>query len=192
MVRPAVDIARITVAERLQLLQELWASLASRPEAVPLADAQLALVAERRAEHGRDPEDAVSWEMVRAEALADQDADEQPGVPGRRGPGAPGMRRRRLAFRAGALAKVREARRHYEEPLPGLERRLVGDVDATLRYVVGPPEMFPSVEGAGRARRALLGRFSYSLVSDVDPEAIVVLTCVHHRPQPSGWQAPRR
>ena len=59
MVRPAVDVAQLaqlTVDERLD---------------------QLALVAERRAEHARDPEDAIPWEVVRAELEADQLADER-------------------------------------------------------------------------------------------------------------------
>jgi putative addiction module component (TIGR02574 family) len=77
MVRPAFDIALLTVAERLELIEELWASLAARPELLPLTPEQLALVAERRAEHERDPESAVPWEVVRAELFADQEADER-------------------------------------------------------------------------------------------------------------------
>jgi putative addiction module component (TIGR02574 family) len=85
MVRPAFDITQLTVAERLQLIEELWASLASRPEAVPLTEAQLALVSERRAEHARAPEGAIPWETVRAELLADQEADERAGAGKRQG-----------------------------------------------------------------------------------------------------------
>ena len=85
MVRPAFDIAQLTVAERLQLIEELWASLATRPDAVPLTEAQLALVADRRAEHTRDPGGALLWAAVRSELLADQDADERAVVPGRQG-----------------------------------------------------------------------------------------------------------
>jgi putative addiction module component (TIGR02574 family) len=77
MVRPAFDIAQLTVAERLALIEELWASLAARPELLPLTPEQLALVAERRAEHERDPEGAIPWEVVRAELFADQEADER-------------------------------------------------------------------------------------------------------------------
>jgi len=77
MVRPAFDIAQLTVAERLELIEELWASLAARPELLPLTPEQLALVAERRAEHERDPERAIPWAVVRAELSADQEADER-------------------------------------------------------------------------------------------------------------------
>lgn len=80
MVRPAFDLAQLaqmTVAERLELLDALWASLARQPEVLPLTPAQLALVVERRAEHARDPEGAVPWDVVRADLEADQVADER-------------------------------------------------------------------------------------------------------------------
>ena len=102
------------------------------------------------------------------------------------------MSRRRLAFRPGARAELREARRHYEEQLAGLGRRFIADVETALDYVAEQPAMFPAIEGAGGARRVLLRRFPYSLVYDVEPEAIIVLACVHHRQHPSVWQAPRR
>ena len=85
MVRPAFDITQLTVAERLQLIEELWASLATRPDAVPLTEAQRALVADRRAEHARDPGGAIPWADVRSELVADQDADERAVVRGRQG-----------------------------------------------------------------------------------------------------------
>jgi hypothetical protein len=100
--------------------------------------------------------------------------------------------RRFLAFRPGARAELREARRYYEGQLAGLGRRFLADVDAALGYVLGQPEMFPAIEGAGAARRVLLRRFPYSLVYEVHPGTIVVLACVHHRQHPDAWRAPRR
>jgi putative addiction module component (TIGR02574 family) len=73
MVRPAFDVAQLTVAERLELLDALWDSLRSAPDAVPLSDAKHRLIEERRVEHQRDPRAAIPWEAVRAELLADQD-----------------------------------------------------------------------------------------------------------------------
>jgi len=77
MVRPAVDIAQLTVAERLELIDALWASLRSRSDALPLTAEDRALIDARRAEHRQDPDAAIPWETVRAELLADQDADER-------------------------------------------------------------------------------------------------------------------
>jgi len=35
MARPALEISKLTPAERLQLVEELWESLCDTPEAVP-------------------------------------------------------------------------------------------------------------------------------------------------------------
>lgn len=75
MVRPALDISLLTVSERLELIEELWASLAHRPETLPFTAAQTALFVERLAEHSNDPDSAIPWERIRAELEADQDAD---------------------------------------------------------------------------------------------------------------------
>ena len=79
IVQSTVDLARLVAlpaAERLALIQALWDSLRAEPEALPLSAAERALVAARRAEHRRDPDAAVDWEVVRAELWADQEADE--------------------------------------------------------------------------------------------------------------------
>lgn len=76
MVRPAFDIAQLTAAERLELIEALWDSLRVRPDALPPSAAEQALVEERRAEHRLQPETAIPWEAVRADLLADQAADE--------------------------------------------------------------------------------------------------------------------
>ena len=37
---PTIDIANLSVEERLRLLEELWDSLSATPEAIPLTNAQ--------------------------------------------------------------------------------------------------------------------------------------------------------
>jgi putative addiction module component (TIGR02574 family) len=76
MSRPALDLATLTVDERLELIQALWESLRQRPDDVPLSPAQRALVAERRVEHRRAPDDAIPWESVHAELWDEQARDE--------------------------------------------------------------------------------------------------------------------
>ena len=80
MVRPAFDIAQLTVGERLELIEALWDSLRREADALPLTPAERALVAQRRAEHERDPGSAIPWEAVRAELWADQAADDRGGA----------------------------------------------------------------------------------------------------------------
>ncbi len=76
MVYPAIEIARLTVGERLELIEQLWDSLRRDAGALPLSDAERALIEARRAEHRADPSTAVPWETVRADLASDQETDE--------------------------------------------------------------------------------------------------------------------
>lgn len=72
----SIDIAelrKLSVAERLQLVDDIWESIAVDTEDAPLTAAQLAEVRLRRQEHERDPASAVPWEQVLAEGLARAD-----------------------------------------------------------------------------------------------------------------------
>jgi putative addiction module component (TIGR02574 family) len=77
MVYPSLDLERLTVGERLQLIEQVWDSLRLRAGVLALGDDERALIEARRADHRFDPASAVEWEAVRAELLSDQDADEQ-------------------------------------------------------------------------------------------------------------------
>ncbi len=76
MVYPSLDLERLTVAERLQLIEQVWDSLRHRAGTLPLSEDERALIEARRAEHRADPTAAVPWETVRAELLSDQGADD--------------------------------------------------------------------------------------------------------------------
>lgn len=58
------EILRLSVDERLRLLELIWESLSAEPANVPLADAHRAVVEARLAEHERDPNDVVSLAEV--------------------------------------------------------------------------------------------------------------------------------
>jgi putative addiction module component (TIGR02574 family) len=60
------EIRSLSVADRLQLLEEIWDSLVETPEAVPVTDAQRKELERRRRAHARNPEAAKSWAEVRA------------------------------------------------------------------------------------------------------------------------------
>jgi len=60
-----LDIAQLTPRERLDLIGELWDSLA--PEDVRLTPAQDAELARRMATFEADRENSVSWEQVERE-----------------------------------------------------------------------------------------------------------------------------
>jgi len=58
------DVLSLSVADRLQLLEDLWDSLAATPEAIPVTDAQRKELARRRRAHARNPGAARSWAEV--------------------------------------------------------------------------------------------------------------------------------
>jgi putative addiction module component (TIGR02574 family) len=62
------EILKLPVEERLRLLELIWDSIAANPSAVPLGDAQRAVIDERLAEHARNPDDVLNRDEVLAEA----------------------------------------------------------------------------------------------------------------------------
>jgi plasmid stabilization system protein ParE len=98
----------------------------------------------------------------------------------------------RLSFRPGARAEIREARRWYDQQLPGLGRAFISELEATLAFVQRHPAMYEAVEPDGTVRRALLHRLPYALVYEVGPAGdIVVLACFHVRQDAQDWHARR-
>jgi len=67
MVNPAVDFRALSIAERLQLVEDLWDSIAHDTAAVPVVEAELREAEHRLAEHRRDPASAIPWDQVRDE-----------------------------------------------------------------------------------------------------------------------------
>ncbi len=60
------DIRTLSVAERMQLVEDIWDSIAATPEALPVTDAQRKELARRKRAHRKDPAAAKPWEEVRA------------------------------------------------------------------------------------------------------------------------------
>ena len=60
------DLFKLSAAERIQLAEDLWDSVAAQPDGVPpLSDAQRAEIERRLSEHAQNPS-VLSWEDVRA------------------------------------------------------------------------------------------------------------------------------
>ncbi len=60
----AIDIASLSPEERLQLLDDLWESLSTTPEAVPLTHAQREELDRRLDELDREGPAGIPWEEV--------------------------------------------------------------------------------------------------------------------------------
>jgi putative addiction module component (TIGR02574 family) len=61
-----IDLSTLSVSERIQLVEDLWDSIAAETGEVPLTDAQIAELERRLADMERDPQAGDSWETVRA------------------------------------------------------------------------------------------------------------------------------
>ena len=60
----AVDIGTLTAEERLKLLEELWDSLSSSPDAVPLTKPQREELDRRLDELDREGPGGIPWDEV--------------------------------------------------------------------------------------------------------------------------------
>lgn len=66
------DLLRLSVPERIQLVQDLWDSIAADESAVALTDAQRAELDRRLDAHRRDPDAARPWAEVKARLLGER------------------------------------------------------------------------------------------------------------------------
>lgn len=65
------DLFKLSVEERLQLVEDLWDSIAADTENLPpLSEEQIAEIKRRLEEHEKDPSTALEWEDVRKELWA--------------------------------------------------------------------------------------------------------------------------
>ena len=61
------DYLKLSVSERIQLVEDIWDSIAAEASnTVELSQAQMAELHRRVAEHRADPSTAVPWEQVRS------------------------------------------------------------------------------------------------------------------------------
>ena len=65
---PAFDYRRLSIAERLQLVADIWDSIAADADAesLPVSEADKALLDERLAEQNANPGTGAPWTEVRA------------------------------------------------------------------------------------------------------------------------------
>jgi putative addiction module component (TIGR02574 family) len=66
----ALGIDQMSIPERLQLVEEIWDSIAADADAVPLTDAQRQDLERRLAAHEANPKAGSSWEEVKARLRA--------------------------------------------------------------------------------------------------------------------------
>jgi putative addiction module component (TIGR02574 family) len=60
-----LDMSKMSVAERIQLAEDLWDSIAAETSELPLTDAQRAELERRLDDFERNPDAGESWDVVR-------------------------------------------------------------------------------------------------------------------------------
>ena len=63
-------IDRLSVEDRLLLVEEIWDSIAQTQQTVPLAELQQVELERRLRDHEQNPNDVIAWEDVKAATLA--------------------------------------------------------------------------------------------------------------------------
>lgn len=66
----ALGIDRLSVEDRIALVQAIWDSIAAEPHPPLLSEAQRRELERRVAEDDAAPDDVIPWEQVKAQALA--------------------------------------------------------------------------------------------------------------------------
>lgn len=67
MVKLDMDtILKLSVSERLALVEAIWESISTDPASMPVSEAQLREARRRLAEHDADPTTAIPWEEAEA------------------------------------------------------------------------------------------------------------------------------
>jgi len=59
------DILELSVSERIQLVEDIWDSVAEAPEAVPLTEDEKAELDRRLDAYHQDPNEGSPWGIVR-------------------------------------------------------------------------------------------------------------------------------
>lgn len=67
-----IDIERMSIAERIQLVEDLWDSIVAHPETLPVTATQQQALDRRLEKYRQNPEAGSSWQAVKARILKSQ------------------------------------------------------------------------------------------------------------------------
>ena len=65
------DVLKLSVSERIQLVEDVWDSIATIPEEVPLTDKQKTELARRLEAYHKDPSCGSPWPEIKKKILFD-------------------------------------------------------------------------------------------------------------------------
>ena len=59
------DILEMSVAERIQLVEDIWDSIAAAPESLPLSDDERQELDRRLEAYAQNPDEGISWDELK-------------------------------------------------------------------------------------------------------------------------------
>jgi putative addiction module component (TIGR02574 family) len=59
------EILQLSIAERIQLAEDIWDSIAAFPEAIPLTKAQKDELDRRLKAYAQNPDEGISWDELK-------------------------------------------------------------------------------------------------------------------------------
>lgn len=90
-----------------------------------------------------------------------------------------------VVFRTAAETQIVQAQAWYESQRVGLGVEFARSVEATVARVTRQPLAAPVVYDD--VHRVVLKRFPYSVFYLIEPQRLVVLSCLHTRRDPATW-----
>ena len=90
-----------------------------------------------------------------------------------------------IEVRDEAQAEIPAAFACYEDRRQGLGQQFLLSLDAVFERIRRQPMAFPVIDGP--VRHAMLRRFPYALIFDLEEDRATILAAFHGRRQPRGW-----
>jgi hypothetical protein len=90
-----------------------------------------------------------------------------------------------IEVRDEARVEIREAFAFYEERRRGLGRQFLLSLDALVERIHRQPRAFPVIDGS--VRKAMLRRFPYALIFDLEEDRETISAAFHGRRRPGTW-----
>lgn len=63
------EILELSVAEKIQIVEDIWDSIRRNPEELPLSDAEKRELDKRLADYEQNPNDGMEWETLKKNIL---------------------------------------------------------------------------------------------------------------------------
>ena len=70
------DILEMSVAERIQLVEDIWDSIAAVPESIPLTDDERQELDRRLEAYAQNPDEGISWYELKRRCLNPHDVQD--------------------------------------------------------------------------------------------------------------------